>query len=219
MTKQQSNYIKLIAIITMFIDHMGLILLPQYEVLRIIGRISFPLFAYQIGIGVVHTRSVKNYFWRLFGFGVIIQIAYIVAAVFIGEDASLLNIFFTLSLGVIAIVLYREKRYALMLGVLLIPIFLSLVNLQIDYGYYGILLILLMYIWRDNLSYLIVAMIGLTVVYVVTSRQYTQLYSLLAIIFIAKPLSLKLHIPSWFFYVFYPLHMILLYALGMLLVL
>lgn len=218
MTKQQSNYIKIIAILTMLIDHAGLILFPQYPILRIIGRIAFPLFAYQIGIGFSHTRDVKKYFLRLFIFGAVIQIFYSVAAAYIGEEPWMFNIFFTLALGVLAISTFKKQQYVLTLCVLIIPFLLGLVGITIDYGTYGVLLILGMYITRNNILYLAIYTILLTtitcLIWDYPIRVQTQMNCLLALPFIAKPFSVKTNIPWWFFYLFYPLHLVLLYAIG-----
>ena len=54
------NQLKIIALIAMTIDHVGLILLPQVELLRIIGRLSFPIFAYMIAEGCFFTHDKKR---------------------------------------------------------------------------------------------------------------------------------------------------------------
>ena len=53
------NQLKLIALITMTIDHIGFMLLPQVKILRAIGRIAFPIFAYMIAEGCQYTRNRK----------------------------------------------------------------------------------------------------------------------------------------------------------------
>lgn len=218
MTKQQSNFIKIIAILSMLIDHAGLILFPQYPILRVIGRIAFPLFAFQIGIGFSHTRDIKKYFLRLLIFGVVIQIFYAIAAAYIGEDPLMLNIFFTLVLGVLAISSFEKKQYVLTLCALILPFLLGLVGITIDYGTYGVLLIFGMYITRNNFLYLAIYTTLLTtitcLIWDYPIRIQTQMSCIFALPFIAKPLSVKLNIPWWFFYLFYPLHLVLLYAIG-----
>ena len=61
-----STVLKLIAAVTMFIDHAGLILFPQYRIFRIIGRLAFPIYAYCIAEGFRYTRNRKKYFLRVF---------------------------------------------------------------------------------------------------------------------------------------------------------
>ena len=73
------DVLKWIALATMTIDHMGAILLPEFEVLRIIGRLSFPLFAYLLVLGHKSTGNVRAYFARLFLFAFISQIPFYLA--------------------------------------------------------------------------------------------------------------------------------------------
>ena len=60
------NKLKIIACITMLIDHAGLLLYPNLLLLRYIGRISMPLFAFLIAEGCLHTRSKLRYFLSIF---------------------------------------------------------------------------------------------------------------------------------------------------------
>ena len=56
------NSLKLIAALTMLIDHMGIMLFPNVAVLRCIGRISFPIFAFMISEGARYTKDKTRYF-------------------------------------------------------------------------------------------------------------------------------------------------------------
>jgi hypothetical protein len=58
----------------MVIDHLGAYLLPQFFILRIVGRFSFPLFAYFISLGIARSHSKVQYFLRLWAFGIISQL-------------------------------------------------------------------------------------------------------------------------------------------------
>ena len=60
-TNQDTGLIRLIACICMFIDHAGKMLFPQLTVMREIGRLAFPLFAYGIAVGAVCTRHPERY--------------------------------------------------------------------------------------------------------------------------------------------------------------
>lgn len=61
-----SFVLKIIAVITMFIDHLGYTLFGKFSYLNYIGRISFPIFAFQISEGYIHTKSLKNIFKIIF---------------------------------------------------------------------------------------------------------------------------------------------------------
>ncbi len=209
--------LKWIAVATMTADHVGVILYPtydpMYEVLRIIGRLSFPLFSYLVALGVESTRNVKNYFIRLLIFALISQIPFSLA---IGTGFfDHLNIFFTLSFGVLFIHFYKKKSL-----LCLLPVLFSLLNF--DYSAYGILLIGLMYILRENLELGIASIVLMNLPYAIYLS--LQIFSLLALPIILLHKSGFLNkikeskgtnpYPAWrkyFFYVYYPLHLTLLY--------
>ena len=70
--------LKVIALISMVIDHIALYLMEHgtvlYETMRCVGRIAFPVFAFLIAEGFIHTRSRYRYFFTLLGFAVISEI-------------------------------------------------------------------------------------------------------------------------------------------------
>lgn len=61
-----SFVLKIIAVITMFIDHLGYTIFGKFSYLNYIGRISFPIFAFQISEGYIHTKNLKNIFKIIF---------------------------------------------------------------------------------------------------------------------------------------------------------
>ena len=71
-----TNFIKLIAIITMTIDHIGYVFFPDILIFRIIGRIAFPLFVYSMMIGYFRTKDLSKYIVRLLIIGIISQFPY-----------------------------------------------------------------------------------------------------------------------------------------------
>lgn len=118
--------LKLIAIISMTIDHVGaaigttckdgnlylsgLIPLNIYNLLRCIGRIAFPIYCYLIVEGFYHTRNVKKYALRLFIFSIISQIPFSLAFLKSATDFSDLNVYFTLLFGLICVLLADEAK-------------------------------------------------------------------------------------------------------------
>ena len=63
----------------MLIDHMGAIFFPQYRVMRIIGRIAFPIYAYCLTVGCVYTHDMLRYVQRVILLALIAQPIYVVA--------------------------------------------------------------------------------------------------------------------------------------------
>jgi hypothetical protein len=216
LTKWQSNYIKLIAIVTMLVDHIGLLFFPGNIWYRVIGRISFPLFAYQIGVSYEHTRNFKRYILKLLLCALIFQSVYFAARwVDSSVDPGYLNIFFTLALGLFLIWLADRRRYLLAAGALALPALASAAGLTMDYGVYGAAMILFMYLLRNRLFWTILCLGVGTFLYcfVTPGSSFLQMYCLLAAVFLFKPLSLRWSIPGWFFYGFYPSHLLLLYGI------
>lgn len=103
-----SFVLKMIAVISMCFDHFGyLFSAGNFSFCNLIGRLAFPIFAFQISEGYTHTRDLKKYFWRLFLFAVISQIPFNLFEYAFGFDLTL-NIFFTLLLGLTAICAYDK---------------------------------------------------------------------------------------------------------------
>ena len=66
-----SNCIKGIGLISMLTDHVGFFLFPEIEILRVLGRLAFPIFAFFIAQGCKHTRNKWQYFSVMAVFGII----------------------------------------------------------------------------------------------------------------------------------------------------
>lgn len=90
--------LKIIAIITMFIDHLGYAIYGRLSFFNYIGRIAFPIFAFQISEGYIYTKNLKKYLLRLFVFAIISQIPFLLFYSIFSKNFAL-NIFFTLLLG------------------------------------------------------------------------------------------------------------------------
>ncbi|MDR1531845.1 MAG: conjugal transfer protein TraX [Clostridiales bacterium] len=113
--------LKIIAVVTMIIDHTGAIFGNQltdneYWLMRSIGRIAFPIFVYLIAEGARHTRSMPRYLLRLGTFALISEIPFDIF-LNLGLNNSLVflefskqNVYFTLFLGALAIYWYKIHR-------------------------------------------------------------------------------------------------------------
>ena len=166
--------LKWLAIITMTIDHVGAVLYTELDVLRLIGRLSFPLFAYLLILGMENTRNVRNYFVRLFVFALISQVPFFFA---VGQNSVVsFNIFFTLSFGLLFI--HFLKRNSILA---LVPLLVSMI-LPIDYGAYGIVIIGCMFILRSNTKLGVVSLIIVNSLFLVQFN--SQFLSISAIPFV-----------------------------------
>jgi hypothetical protein len=198
--------LRIIALIAMAIDHIGLVFFPDYFIFRIIGRLAFPLFAFGIAQGYLYTKNLSKYLQRILLLALISQpIFYLLI------NQENLNICFTLTLGLSVIYLYDKGKHwwVKVFGIILI-LFLG-EWLQVEYGAYGILLILCLYVFKNNI---LLILFGSLLMFAQALLNYSQILNLFAII----PLFLVYYIKDkrikmnrWVQYLFYPVHLLIIY--------
>lgn len=203
-SNKKNDILKLLAILTMLIDHIGYIFFPKLIFLRVIGRIAFPIFAYHISIGYINTSNIKKYAIRLFLFGLLSQLPYNM----LFKNGSL-NIFFTLFLGLIFIYSIDKKNYIVLALVILSPIIF-----HIEYGYYGLFIILSFYYFRENNNNAILIITCINIIYFLNHNFSIQIFSLLALLLIYRDWSIKINLNKYLYYSFYPLHIGILYIIS-----
>ena len=215
-----SFILKIIAVITMLCDHLGYVIFGKFSFMNYIGRLSFPIFAFLITEGYIHTKNLKKYFARLLIFAIISQIPYMLYINAFSNSFSL-NILFTLSLGLLGITIYDKIKHK-SFGILLV-ILLSFIAqyLKFDYGWYGIVIIFIFYIFKDekllmNIYIFTLIFINYFFYYNASSRieyLFIILFSTLSLIPINLYNTKKGKDIKYFLYIFYPLHLIILYLL------
>ncbi len=215
------NALKLIAAASMLCDHAGLMLFPQFPILRIIGRLAYPIFAFMIAEGCKYTRNRAKYFGMVFGLGVVCQTAYYIFA----RD-TYLSILITFSLSILTI--YSLQNLKAKKNALSGLVFLSTVAgvwvlnriFSIDYGFWGCMVPLFAAAFqntkRDSLP-VHITMLGIGLLLLSADLGGIQYCALLALPLLfcynGKRGSWNL---KYFFYIFYPLHLVLLEGLAML---
>ena len=216
-----SFVLKIIAIITMFIDHIGYAIFGNFSFFNYIGRISFPIFAFQISEGYTHTKNLKKYFLRLFIFAIISQIPFMLFGKIISNDFSL-NIFFTLLLGLVCIYIYDKSKYKILSIIAFILIGILAEFAHCDYGFYGVAIIFLFYVFKNDIIKSSIAfMIATAVKYLVPILKhgfydvylYLFICTLLPIIFISLYNGKKGKDTKYLLYLFYPIHLLLIYGI------
>lgn len=141
--------LKIIAIIFMLCDHFGDAILKPFSFFNVLGRIAFPIFAFQLTEGYIHTKNLKKYFKRLIIFAIISQIPFMLFSSTFTSRFSL-NIFFTLFIGLFAIYIY-DKSHNKFLGILVTIFLCALAQLiKTDYGAWGVCIIMIFYIFKDK---------------------------------------------------------------------
>ncbi|SHN52428.1 MULTISPECIES: TraX family protein [Paenibacillus] len=193
-----------IAMITMLIDHIGAVFYPQVGELRIIGRIAFPIYAFAVYIGYKHTRNVQKYIWRLFWIAVISQLPFMVAF-----NHFSLNVVWTLW-SALLVLLVLDKLPVRLLGIpIVIVAGLVMEMTHMDYGMYGLLLVLLFRYFQGPV--LVMAHLLLNVLYIYLHSSSIQMYSVIATAGIAMAqyynAGFRLKGPRWIWRYFYPAHL------------
>lgn len=289
---------KLIALIAMFLDHFAVVYLSDfmlkgdwtnlsvrteylssnegsflaitYSILRIIGRISFPIYAYLIVEGLSYTSNRIKYSLRLFFFALLSEIAFDFAFHKQWFDFGSQNVFWTLFIGllVISAIDYFEQDKKTENFILLREIILFFVTasgailakaLHSDYGMKGVIAIVMIYlikmgsrkracfyaltaftaetlyryltnqtseeIWISiclvllifiacNIPFVNVSAVLCACLFI-ASLNFSSVYSVFAVVPVFFYNSRRGRSLKWFFYLFYPIHLILLSLLRM----
>ena len=149
--------LKILALLTMIIDHFGLMFYPDMFSFRIIGRVALVLYAFLLVEGFYHTKNFRKYISKVFIWAIISEVPYDLAMsgkFFNWQDQ---NIFFSLLFGLAGI--YLMKFYNKMIIKMLVMLFFlsAAVILHVDYSWYGIALIFAFYNFRDNVQVKLIA--------------------------------------------------------------
>ena len=137
--------LRALALIFMFIDHAGRTLFPEQSWMLCLGRLAYPIFAYQTAEGYRHTCDWGRYCLRLAVFALISEIPFDLMVFGMIFHPVHQNVMFTLLLGLVACRVFDRNR-----GWGLIPVFLSAALLRPDYGIPGVALVLLFHIFRED---------------------------------------------------------------------
>lgn len=217
------NQLKILAAITMTIDHIGSYLLPHIIILRIIGRLAFPIFAYMIAEGCEYTKNRKKYLLTMLAFGAAFQIVYFlvlgslsncilvtfsmsIALIFALDKAKNDLKFIPLAIGVFTLVLFMTQA---------LPRLLSGTDFYIEYGLFGTLLPVFVYFGKGKWEKLLLFFLGLVLVSGTLSfLQWYCLYSVpIMALYNGKRGKMKM---KNFFYIYYPAHLAVIYLLKLL---
>lgn len=221
--------LKIIAAFTMLLDHIGYIF-AQYldpnmvQILRIIGRVSFPLFAFLLVQGFIHTRDRISYLARIFGFGIGLMIILAILAQYDVDTTGPINIFMTLGLGFLTIwwieLYWNVSPTITSIGTIAMAMLADF--MRVDYGAYGILIICAFYFFRNKTFWQMFSFALLTIVFVLTDYFFIenawliQIYALAAIPILLMYNGKRGKIQAkYFFYIFYPAHFAILYIIRM----
>lgn len=222
------NTLKLLALFSMICDHIAYCFLGSstayhtvYLVMRIFGRIAFPVFCFLLVQGFLTTKNVKKYLLRIFLFACVSEIPYDLFRFRTLFSLEGQNVMFTLGISLVALILLSHfEGHPLILFLIVAGSSLIAVLLKTDYTFLGIFFTSILYLWRNekiNSFLLLCVLMGM--------QGELNLWEILSLPFLffadtadaaeeGKHSSL---IQKYFFYFFYPAHLLLLHGISLLL--
>ncbi len=236
LTFLSSNLLRILAVLFMTIDHLWASLIPGNAWMGFVGRLAFPLFAFLIAEGFVHTSNRKKYILRILIFAVITEIPY---DLFYGGTAIYpfqQNVLFTFLYALLAMTLidkFREKpsvKSGLKNGSLLLLIMLGALITFPDYGFWGFMMAVMFYLVRDfPFAFLVQLAIMIYINFEAIRgevipmellgyafefpKQGFAVFSLIPIWLYSGKKGFSNKIAQYGFYVYYPLHMLIIWLI------
>lgn len=213
-------FLKMTAMLSMLCDHIAFVLVSQddfpqiYYIMRIIGRIAFPIFCFMLVEGFMYTHSRKNYVIRLAAFALISEIPFdlVISGDFFNPGYQ--NVMWTLLIGFIVLCAVEKYgiNYIKNITIILCMGFLAYL-ISTDYSAFGVFLIAALYFTRFNNTARIIIMSLLFL-----TQGSIEIFAVFSIPFIIKynPGKNDVWLPKYFFYVFYPAHLLALYIIHIL---
>lgn len=218
------NALKLIAAVSMLLDHMGLMFFPDIQLFRIAGRIALPIFAYMIAEGCRYTRNRLRYFLQIFVLAAACQLVY-----FLVDGSLYMSILVTFSCSILVIFAMQQVNesagvwtavWALLFLSVVAAVYLLNGLLEIDYGFWGCMLPVFASLFQDRRSAPIkrfekLAGIPLPIIMLTVGLLFlwldlggNQLWSLAAVPVLLLYSGERGKLPmKYFFYIFYPAHL------------
>ena len=220
--------LKLLAVATMLCDHLGYLFFPEFPIFRLIGRVSFPIFCFFISEGCAHSAHMGRYLRRLFCFALLSEVPYNLVVFGTPVNWRSQNTMFTLFLGAFCVwlVKYHFRAHPGFTVLAVGALAFAAGPLRLDYGSFGVLLVIAFYLFRGSRKNAFLCFAGLNLAFsslrLLTSASPWRVHPL-------EPFALAACLPlaayngergrfswKWFFYLFYPLHLLSLYGISLL---
>jgi len=219
--------LRCLAIFAMIVDHAGLFFFPDVIALRIVGRMSFPIFAWLIANGAHRTHDINSYLVRLLIFAFLSQPFFWATGVRLDPAFDELNVRFKKVLGLLAIA-FIQRSDNIFLRVILVVLCAGASNfIKADYGAMGVLSIVFFYIFYSEPIWMWVSQIFIyaggywlwlpiprgDTFYAGLAQYILQLTALFALFFISLYNGRQGMRIKYFFYIIYPLQYVVIYLL------
>ena len=230
MKKLNSNHLKLIAIIAMTIDHVADLIYPGMpnniisNILHIIGRLTAPIMFFFICEGFYYTKNLKKYILRLFTFAIISHFAYCFAfginyiPFSTGNIFNQTSIMWPLAWSVVVLYIMNYKTNLKEWQKWILIILINIITFPSDWSCIAVMTILSMYKNRGNIKKQLTSMSFWILIYAIISYLFvSKTYGLITLaVVLAYPLlniyngkKGKISWMKWFFYLYYPSHLLI----------
>lgn len=210
------NQLKMLAVLTMLCDHIAVIFVPEEfaQPLRGIGRIAFPIFAYFIAQGFLYTSNYKKYVLRVGVFALLSEIPFDLAFQGTILEFQSQNVMFTMLIGLVMLYFLRRWEYSLgMKAILLLAGCVCGWFFRVDYSWFGVLLIGMFYLLRTS-SRGNQMLVFVMAFFFYGGLEVLGLFGVLCVLFHRKEKE-SWFFPKYFFYIFYPAHLLILWGIAM----
>ncbi len=232
----KKEMLQVIAVILMLSDHIWATYMSFGNWMTYIGRMAFPIFAFFIAEGFCRTSNVKKYALRLLGFALISEFPFNLFYSSRWFNPYHQNVMFTLLLGLLAIILIdRLKKDKSAKNIALSFLWLLLITVAsvigfVDYGFLGVLTVVMFYLFRDFPFAWVLQLVGMVLINIVffegqvipfelagksfeIPTQAFAVFSLIPIWLYGGKKGKKNKVIQYGFYAFYPVHMLILYLI------
>ena len=231
-----SNTLRLVAVLLMISDHVWATTMSFGNWMTYIGRMAFPIFAFQIAEGFIHTKDFKKYALRLLAFGLVSEIPFNLFYSSRWFNPYHQNVMFTLLLGLLAIrVIDNLKKDISAKNIGKSVLWLLLIGIGgtlgfVDYGFLGVLTVVMFYLCRGYRFTPILQLIGMILINIVFFEGQVFIFDVFGktVEIPSQGFAVFSLIPIWLyngkkgksskvlqygFYAFYPVHMLILYLI------
>lgn len=229
-----SNMLRILAMAFMICDHLWAKVVPGNDWMTYVGRMTFPIFAFMISEGFIHTSNLKKYILRLLGFAIVSEIPF---NLFYGGSWFYpyhQNVMFTLLFGLLAIMLIdkakKNPNVKTIVKTVLLLILLGIASFIgfVDYGFWGFLTVVMFYLFRSFPFAWVAQLVAMLLMNLILfegqqipleifgethyiATQGFAVFSLIPIWLYGGRKGRSSKIMQYGFYAFYPVHMILIY--------
>ena len=224
----------------MTIDHAGYALFPEYPILRIIGRMAMPIFAFQIAIGFRHTSSKGKYMLRMFLCALFSELPFLLLSAThnipktsnsftelfyaIEKTDFSLNICFAFLIALLILFFYEKGKETKIFYLISIYMVALSFIVPMDYDWFAVFLVLTFYFCNNNkTSYTFISMLFCIMYNLYAYTFLNQIVITEFYMFFSFPLlylynGKKGKGLKYLFYAFYPLHMLIIVMIRLLIV-